>query len=70
MAEYSALGRTPIFCPSVGAFEQGMVVSVPIHDDQMSETGRGGEAIQKCLEERYAGSKFVSVRPLNKTDER
>jgi|Transcript_13688 N-acetyl-gamma-glutamyl-phosphate reductase len=35
----------------------------------MSEAGRGGEAIQKCLEERYAGSKFVSVRPLNKTDD-
>lgn len=69
MAEYSALGRKPIFCPSVGSFEQGMVVSVPIHYDQLHETGRGGEAIQKCLEERYAGSKFVSVRPLNKTDD-
>ena len=69
MAEYSALGRAPIFCPSVGSFEQGMVVSVPIHYDQMSEAGRGGEAIQKYLEERYAGSKFVSVRPLNKTDD-
>ena len=51
MAEYSALGRKPIFCPSVGSFEQGMVVSVPIHYDQLHETGRSGEAIQLASNE-------------------
>ena len=35
MAEYSKVGRKPIFCPSVGSFEQGMVVSVPLHYDQL-----------------------------------
>jgi N-acetyl-gamma-glutamyl-phosphate reductase len=67
MAEYSGMGREPIFCPAVGAFEQGMVVSVPIHYDQLSAAGRSAAAIQECLEERYAGSRFVRVMPLNET---
>jgi hypothetical protein len=67
MAEYSGMGREPIFCPAVGAFEQGMVVSVPIHYDQHSAAGRSAAAIQECLEERYAGSRFVRVMPLNET---
>lgn len=69
MAAYSKVNRKPIFCPSVGSFEQGMVVSVPLHYDQLNEAGRSGEAIQKALEDHYAGSVFVSVRPLNTTED-
>ena len=69
MAMYSKVNRKPVFCPAVGSFEQGMVVSVPLHYDQLAEAGRSGEAIQKALEAHYEGSKFVSVRPLNETDD-
>lgn len=69
MAEYSKVGRKPIFCPSVGSFEQGMVVSVPLHYDQLSESGRSGEALHAAIAARYEGSRFVTVRPLNKTDD-
>jgi N-acetyl-gamma-glutamyl-phosphate reductase len=69
MAEYSKVGKAPVFCPAVGSFEQGMVVSVPLHYAQLAPAGRSAAAIQRCLEERYAGSTFVSVRPLNKTED-
>lgn len=58
-----------MFCPAVGSFEQGMVVSVPLHYDQLAPAGRSAAAIQTCLEDRYEGSAFVSVRPLNQTDD-
>eukprot|EP00457_Paulinella_chromatophora_P006990 gb/GEZN01007010.1/.p1 GENE.gb/GEZN01007010.1/~~gb/GEZN01007010.1/.p1 ORF type:complete len:513 (+),score=91.41 gb/GEZN01007010.1/:75-1541(+) len=69
MAKWSGLTREPIFQPSVGSFPQGMVVSVPLHYDQLNAAGRSGAALHKCLAERYAGSSFVSVRPLNKMDD-
>jgi len=69
MAKWSMLGREPIFMPSVAAFAQGMVVSVPLHYDQLTVSGRSAERLHKCLSERYAGSPFVSVRSLNKMDD-
>ena len=69
MAEYSKVGRKPLFCPAVGSFEQGMVVSVPLHYDQLHEKGRSGAAIHGAIEERYKDSRFVSVRPLNETSD-
>jgi N-acetyl-gamma-glutamyl-phosphate reductase len=61
-----ALGRKPIFCPAVGSFEQGMVVSVPLHYDQLR---RGGHGRRRCTRaSRISGTpdrKFVSVRALN-----
>ena len=67
MAEYSGIGRKPVFCPAVGSFEQGMVVSVPLHYDQLAP-GVTGEKMHACLESHYAGSRFVSVRALNEVD--
>ncbi len=69
MAKWSMLGREPIFMPAVAAFAQGMVVSVPLHYDQLTVSGRSAERLHKCLTERYAGSAFVSVRGLNKMDD-
>jgi N-acetyl-gamma-glutamyl-phosphate reductase len=69
MAKYSGLGKTPVFCPSVGSFIQGMVVSVPLHYSQLTEAGRSAAALQSCLESFYKGSTFVSIRPLNATDD-
>jgi N-acetyl-gamma-glutamyl-phosphate reductase len=69
MAKWSMLGREPIFMPAVASFAQGMVVSVPLHYDQLTVSGRSAERLHKCLTERYAGSLFVSVRGLNKMDD-
>lgn len=63
MAEYSHLGRKPIFQPQVATFAQGMVVSVPIHYEWLAP-GTTGADIHKALSKHYEGSKFVSVMPL------
>src|SRR6059058_2891352 len=60
---YSKLTRRPIFVPSVGNYRQGMLVSVPLHLDTLP--GRpDGSALHGALSKRYAGSKYVSVKPL------
>jgi len=60
---YSNLTRRPIFVPSVGNYRQGMLVSVPLHLDTL--TGKlSGADLHAALEKRYAGSKYVSVMPL------
>ncbi|MBX9648315.1 MAG: N-acetyl-gamma-glutamyl-phosphate reductase [Xanthobacteraceae bacterium] len=61
---YSHLTRRPIFVPSVGNYRQGMLVSVPLHLDTLPGKPDGA-ALQAALAKRYAGSKYVSVRPLS-----
>eukprot|EP00980_Cylindrotheca_fusiformis_P006614 scaffold1390_cov138-Cylindrotheca_fusiformis.AAC.17 len=63
MAEYSGLGKKPIFQPQIATFPQGMVVHVPIHYSWM-KPGTTGEAIHEALSKHYEGSKFISVMPL------
>lgn len=61
---YSKLTRRPIFIPSVGNFRQGMLVSVPLHLDTLP--GQPAVAdLRKALSDRYAGSSYVSVAPLD-----
>ncbi len=57
---YSGLTRRPIFVPSVGNFRQGMLVSVPLHLDELAGRPSVG-ALQEVLERAYAGSRWVSV---------
>lgn len=68
MRVFSGLDAAPIFLPSVAAFAQGMVVSVPIHYDRDlvpdAAGGDVGEALHRALSAHYAGSRFVSVVPL------
>ena len=60
---YSKLTRRPIFVPSVGNYRQGMLVSVPLHLDTLP--GKPAPAdLHAALAKRYAGSKYVSVMPL------
>ena len=63
MKKYSGLSHAPMFIPSVGHYAQGMLVIVPITRDV---TARSVDAkdVQHVLEERYAGEKFVKVRPF------
>ena len=61
---YSKLTRRPIFVPSVGNYRQGMLVSVPLQLDTLPGKP-GGADLHAALAERYAGSKYVSVMPLD-----
>src|SRR5215470_1605235 len=60
---YSNLTRRPIFIPSVGNYRQGMLVSVPLQLDTLPGKPSGAD-LQAALAKRYAGSKYVSVMPL------
>jgi N-acetyl-gamma-glutamyl-phosphate reductase len=61
---YSKLTRRPIFVPSVGDYRQGMLVSVPLHLDTLPGKPAAAD-LHAALEKRYAGSKYVSVMPLD-----
>jgi N-acetyl-gamma-glutamyl-phosphate reductase len=60
---YAKLTRRPIFVPSVGNYRQGMLVSVPLHLDTLPGAPSGAD-LHAALAKRYAGSKYVSVMPL------
>ncbi|CCD92956.1 N-acetyl-gamma-glutamyl-phosphate reductase (AGPR) (N-acetyl-glutamate semialdehyde dehydrogenase) (NAGSA dehydrogenase) [Bradyrhizobium sp. ORS 375] len=61
---YSRLTRRPIFIPSVGNYRQGMLVSVPLQLDTLPGKPSGAD-LQAALAKHYAGSKYVSVMPLD-----
>src|SRR5437660_8710528 len=63
MQLYANLTRRPIFIPSVGNYRQGMLVSVPLQLDTLPGEPDGA-ALRDALANRYAGSKYVSVMPL------
>lgn len=54
---HAGLSRRPVFVPSVGPYEQGMIVQIPL---PFLEAGQGA-AIKAALADHYAGSRFVSV---------
>ncbi|MCZ8311830.1 MAG: N-acetyl-gamma-glutamyl-phosphate reductase [Magnetospirillum sp.] len=62
LQKYSKLATRPIFVPSVGNFRQGMLVSVPLHLDVLPGKPKAAD-LRAALEQRYAGSKLVSVQP-------
>jgi N-acetyl-gamma-glutamyl-phosphate reductase len=64
MQLYSKLTRRPIFVPSVGNYRQGMLVSVPLQLDTLPGKPDGAD-LQAALAKRYAGSRYVSVMPLD-----
>jgi N-acetyl-gamma-glutamyl-phosphate reductase len=61
---YANLTRRPIFVPSVGNYRQGMLASVPLHLDTLPGKPDGAD-LHAALAKRYAGSKYVSVMPLD-----
>jgi N-acetyl-gamma-glutamyl-phosphate reductase len=63
MQLYSKLTHRPIFIPSVGDFRQGMLVSVPLQLDTLPGKPKGAD-LHAALAERYAGSTYVSVMPM------
>jgi len=63
MKKYSGLSHAPLFVPSVGHYAQGMLVIVPITRD-ITAKKIDAKDVQQVLDERYAGEKFVTVRPF------
>ena len=63
MSAHTGLKVPPIFMPIVGKFLKGLAVSVPLHLSQL-KPGTTPETLHKALAERYAGERFVRVRPL------
>jgi N-acetyl-gamma-glutamyl-phosphate reductase len=62
MHHYSGLAHAPLFVPSVGDFEQGMLVQVPLPLWSFGQVPTG-EQIHTALERYYEAEKFVQVMP-------
>ena len=58
--KYTGLTRRPVFIPSVGNFEQGMLVQLPLHLDFLPGAPTAGQ-LQDALAKHYAGSEWVTV---------
>jgi N-acetyl-gamma-glutamyl-phosphate reductase len=57
---YSGLTRKPIFIPSVGNFRQGMLVSIPLHLDELPGKPCLRD-LELALEQHYRGSELISI---------
>jgi N-acetyl-gamma-glutamyl-phosphate reductase len=64
---FAGLSRRPIFVPSVGHFRQGMLVSVPLHLDDLPGRPTGAD-LREVLRAFYEGSQHVSVSVGNGAD--
>jgi N-acetyl-gamma-glutamyl-phosphate reductase len=60
LQRYAKLSRRPIFVPSVGNFRQGMLVSIPLHLDELQGKPCLRD-IETALEQYYRGSAWISV---------
>lgn len=58
IVHYAGLSREPIFVPSVGNFAQGMIVSIPLHMDTLSDDVDVSD-IFFCLKHHYESAEFV-----------
>jgi len=61
MMAHTGLRTPPIFMPILGNFYKGLAVSVPLH---LKSLGTTPEALQQAFEKRYAGERFICVKPL------
>ncbi|MGL4976214.1 MAG: N-acetyl-gamma-glutamyl-phosphate reductase [Bosea sp. (in: a-proteobacteria)] len=59
---YSGLSKRPIFVPSVGNFRQGMLVSIPLHLDQLQGKPRAAD-LEAVIEAHFRGNAFVRTLP-------
>ncbi|HKU43489.1 MAG TPA: N-acetyl-gamma-glutamyl-phosphate reductase [Polyangiales bacterium] len=63
MQKYAGLARAPIFCPIVGNYHQGMLVSVPLHVAALAKPVRPAD-VHALLSARYAEEPCISLLPL------
>jgi N-acetyl-gamma-glutamyl-phosphate reductase len=64
--KYTGLTRRPIFTPSVGNFQQGMLVQLPLHLDLLPGQPTGAQ-LEQVLRQHYAGSPWVTVEAAPET---
>ncbi|MFM7532975.1 MAG: N-acetyl-gamma-glutamyl-phosphate reductase [Rubrivivax sp.] len=64
MMAHTGLQARPLFVPVVASFYKGLAVSVPLHLSQLAP-GTTAQTLQRALEDRYAGERFVRVMPLS-----
>ena len=57
---YTGLNRRPVFIPSVGNFEQGMLVQLPLHLDLLPGKPIAAQ-LQEVLARHYSSSEWVTV---------
>lgn len=57
---YTGLSRRPVFIPTVGNFEQGMLVQLPLHLDLLNGQPTAAR-LNDVLASHYAGSEWVTV---------
>ena len=67
MAFHGRLEEPPVFLPAVGAFAQGMVISVPVVYGRDCSGVAKGDQLHAALQAHYAGSNFVKVMPRGLT---
>jgi N-acetyl-gamma-glutamyl-phosphate reductase len=65
MMAHTGLTAKPVFLPIVSNFYQGLAVCVPL---PLAALGTTATAVQAAYEKRYAGERFVRVRPLSDPD--
>ena len=58
--KYTGLTRRPVFIPSIGNFEQGMLVQLPLHLDLLVGKPTAAQ-LHEALVKHYAGSEWVTV---------
>ncbi|MBE9066490.1 N-acetyl-gamma-glutamyl-phosphate reductase [Leptolyngbya cf. ectocarpi LEGE 11479] len=63
MHKYSGLDHTPLFLPAVGAFEQGMLVQMPLPLWTL-ENPPTGQQLHDALAAYYADAPFIQVHGL------
>ena len=61
---WSALSARPVFQPSVGNFDQGMLVFIPV----VHKGAKAGRELHEALQDWYAGEQFVKVHDFNAID--
>jgi N-acetyl-gamma-glutamyl-phosphate reductase len=63
MMAHTGLTARPMLMPVVSNFYKGLAVQVPLHRSQLPADATP-EAVHAALAQRYAGERFVRVRPL------
>ena len=64
MRSHAGLMHRPVFCPIVGNYYQGMIVTVPLYARLFARSA-SIEDVHALLKERYASERYVRVMPLD-----
>lgn len=67
MTMYSGLSHAPVFLPSVGPYAQGILAQVPLPLWALPGTP-SIKTLHACLADRFAGTDFVEIAPLDPTE--